>query len=475
MKKEANMEMIPGKVFPKLAIFTTTLGTVAAMYYVPDAYQEKGQLFIPALLATAGILFAPAVAVLRDLRSVIRVENILALAPVYWLLLDPMQGLQEIDTAQKNDVIKAFAAIGIFGNGIWLGSLGKAWTLPGILRRASRGQLSASVTFNISVCCFTLGVFYFLFKANFNLHTLIQSLQAMRSEAAWSRNSAEGGWGAFGEHLAYFGMLLPSLAVLLGRRAGLLDVRTMIVWVLAFIYALFQAQGGNRRYLGVMFGAAIVVWMLSPKRVTLRDLALCVVFCLGLIFLMEFVYQYRGTGAEMFQDSEQKNELTSVRKVHVDDNFLRLAQSIYYVPSMYPYVWGDYIYFALIRPIPRVLWHSKPISPSFRIQDEVGAQSSLSSSIVGELYVSGGFLMILVGGWLYGRLGTWFNALIRLPTTDKGGALYGAWLMALFAGCRSMMDLVMMSYVVLAMIFIFWLFQAQLASGQLPGSAVKNK
>lgn len=457
------VDTVPGEVSPKLGLAATTIGVAAAMYFVPDSYQTKGHLFLPALLAIAGLLFAPIVAVIRDFRSVIRAENILAFATVYWLLLGPLQGLEEITLAQKADVVKAFAAIGIFGIGIWLGAMGKPWPLPAILRRADRERLNAGLVFKMTLSCFALGIFYYAFKAGFSWHSIVTGLEKMRWDAPWSRDSAEGGWGSFVEQMSYFGMLLPALAVLMGQKTGWLSIRTLAAWALTVFYTLFQIQGGNRRYLGAMYGAALLTWLLSSKQIGVRKLILLIMCCVALLGLMNLVYDYRTTGISSLQTLEQTGAGNTFDEVRVDDNFLRLAQSIHFVPDQYPYAWGSYIYFALIRPIPRVFWPGKPISPAFRIQDEVNIGASLSSGVVGELYVSGGFLVILFGGWLYARLGAWFAAFIKPPRSEAGTLMYGAWIMALFVGCRSMQDLVMMSYVVLALIVVLWLFKDQVA------------
>jgi hypothetical protein len=451
-----------GIVYPWLGLVATITATIAVMFMVPDDYRPADALRQPALVMMFGLLIAPAAAAMRSIYSLIRIENLLAAAPIYWLLLDLIQGRFEIDDARKTDVIKAFAAIGLFSCGVWLAALQRPWRLPRFWQQVSGLELADAATFNAAVACFALGIFYFVYMAGFDLQKIISGLQQSRFDAPWSRDNPFGGWTAFVEHLAYFGMLLPALAVAVARLTGWFSLRALICYLMALIYALFQAQGGNRRYLGVMFGAALISWLLMSRDIGPRKIIWLALWASGLLYLMEVQYQYRGVGINAFSSPEQRQTLTRVEEIHVDDNFLRLAQSINYVPEQYPYVWYEYAFFALIKPIPRVLWHGKPETQSFRIQDVVNVGASLSSSVVGEFYVSGGLLMVLFGGWLYGRLGTWGTMLLIPPRTRTGTLLYGSWVMALFAGCRSMTDLVLMSYVFLALLAVLWMFRSHL-------------
>lgn len=452
----------PGLVFPKLGLFSAIVGTVSAALSVPAAFEEPGELAFPALVLTFSLLLAPAIAAARDLRSIVRVENVLASAPAYWLLLDLVQARFGMSVATRDDVVQAFIACGLFSIGTWVAALHRPWKLPVLIDELSRRELTPPKTCALVVLCFVLGIFYFVFKAGFDLAVVLDSLKANRFGAAWSRTTAEGGWGAFIEHLAYFGMLLPALAVVLGRTTGWCKPATIVAWLLSFSYAVFQAQAGNRRYIGVMFGAAMVVWLIAEKKPRWYHSLFVVSSAAVLLVTMELVLQYRHEGVEMISEFEEGEALVDISTIRVDDNFLRLAQSIHLVPEVHPYVWHQYVFFALIRPIPRAIWPGKPKAPDFRVHDYVQVGASLSSSVVGEFYVSAGLIAVFLGGWFYGRLGVWGEGLLAPPRTMPRNILYGAWLMALFAGCRSMMDFVLMSYVVIALVVILWIFRSWL-------------
>ena len=48
----------------------------------------------------------------------------------YWLLLDPIQGAYPLVGVRYDDVVLGFIVIGIMAVGIWIGSVGRGWSLP---------------------------------------------------------------------------------------------------------------------------------------------------------------------------------------------------------------------------------------------------------------------------------------------------------------------------------------------------------
>jgi hypothetical protein len=125
------------------------------------------------------------------------------------------------------------------------------------------------------------------------------------------------------------------------------------------------------------------------------------------------------------------------------------------VPESHSYVYEKQIFFILIRPIPRVFWEGKPINPGFDLGDILGESGlSLSSSVIGELYLSFGFIAVLIGGLIFGRLAGMFSELL-LPLPGSAQTLvYSLAAMTLVAGVRSLLELVLMSYMLLAWIIV---------------------
>ena len=75
---------------------------------------------------------------------------------------------------------------------------------------------------------------------------------------------------------------------------------------------------------------------------------------------------------------------------------------------------------------------------------------SYSYSVIGELYMSLGFIGIAVGGWFYGRVSAFARGLLSASTTQGALVIYSIIVMALFSGMRSILELILVSYVMLA-------------------------
>src|SRR5688500_12513083 len=87
-----------------LGIFSTGMATVIAVLLVPEDPTAPGALLYPALVLSAGLATAPLAAAVRQPKAIFRGESLLALAPIYWLLLDLLQGVYSLDHITADEV-----------------------------------------------------------------------------------------------------------------------------------------------------------------------------------------------------------------------------------------------------------------------------------------------------------------------------------------------------------------------------------
>ena len=202
--------------------------------------------------------------------------------------------------------------------------------------------------------------------------------------------------------------MLPSLTALLIARRGFI-LQAWLSIAASGIMLAFLAQGGGRRLIGVTVGAAILVWMQAQEKINVRKLTLAAVAVVGLLTAMQFMLNIRNLG---YQEFEFRGE-SEYDYLHVDDNFLRLAQVIELVPAEYPYLQFGQLWFTIIRPIPARVLARQARRSRFRSAHGRSARKgvSLSTSIIGEWYISFGWLTVIFGGWLHGRLARSINAL----------------------------------------------------------------
>ena len=276
-----------------------------------------------------------------------------------------------------------------------------------------------------------------------------------------------GGWDAFLDHLQYFGYLLPILTVVIARRAGLRNPRTLMCLLMSVVITLFLAQSGSRRVIGVVAGMALVLWVLDQRQLRMKHLLTTVCAIAALLLALQIMLEYRNVGLGALVGStdaslegrREKHQLLEVQHLRVDDNFYRLCQIIQLIPQSHPFVYHKYVVYVLVRPVPRVFWPEKPIDPGFDLPTALGVEGvSYSYSVIGELYMSLGLLGVALGGWFYGRVAAMASGLLKQTTTQGAFVIYSIVVMALFSGMRSILELILVSYVVLAWVGLSQLF-----------------
>jgi hypothetical protein len=305
----------------------------------------------------------------------------------------------------------------------------------------------------------------FAIPCNFNVFEMVHYLGQERWAAPWGRGQL-GGWDAFLDHLQYFGYLLPVLTVVIGRRTGVRNTRTIICMGLSVVVVLFLAQSGSRRVIGVVAGMALILWVLDQHRLRVKHLVTTAAAILALLLALQVMLEYRNVGlgvlvgkGEIPSGRFEKRQILEEQHLRVDDNFYRLCQIIQLIPDSHPFVYHKYLVYVLVRPVPRVFWPDKPVDPGFDLPTALGVQGvSFSYSVIGELYMSFGFIAIALGGWFYGRVAASASGLLARCNTQGALVIYSIVVMALFSGMRSFLELILVSYVVLAWVGLSRLF-----------------
>lgn len=424
----------------------TTVALLIGLALFPANPSPPGAMTVPAVVLAAGILVVPAMHAIRRSPRLLLAENLLALGFVFWLLLDLIQGAYELDDAADWAIRHAFVAIGVSAAAMWVGVMGRPWAIPNWLADIAKRPMDTKTAGRLIPICFVLGMFNFAYAVDFDLPVMFSYLGEHRWSAPWGRGQL-GGWDAFLDQMQYFGYVLPSLTALLIARRGF----SASVWlsiVLSGIMLAFLSQGGGRRIIGVTVGAAILVWIQAQSELQVRRLVIAMFAVIGLLTAMQFMLNIRSSG---YADFALRGGESEYDYLHVDDNFLRLAQVIEIVPQEHPHVNFRQVWFTLVRPVPRVLWPNKPIDPGFDLPTIVGLKGlSLSMSIIGEWYLSYGWLAVIFGGWLHGRLAQTLNILRLDKQFHTNPIVYGLAVMVLVAGMRSMLELVLMSYALVA-------------------------
>ncbi len=420
-----------------------TIITTVALF--PDQPAPRGALILPAAVLTIGIMLVPALRALSGSDETTNAENVVMLGFVFWLLLDLLQGAYDLSQASNESLRDALTAIGASAAAVWIGVLGKPWKAPGWLVNVTSRPLETRTIVRLVPICFVLGMMNYAYAVDFDIPEMFSYLGANRWSAPWARGQI-GGWGAFIDQMPYFGYVLPSLTALLISRQGLWRFSTLFSIGCSIVMLLFLSQGGGRRLIGVTVGAALLVWIQANPGLRLKNMLIIGVSAVGLAWASQFMLNMRAIGIDAFRERGSDYDY-----LHVDDNFLRLAQVMEIVPKESPHVGAGQVYYAAVRPVPRVFWPNKPVDSGLERSAAVGMKGvSLSMSIIGEWYLGWGWPAILIGGWIHGRLAKAANTLRDAGRASSNPIVYGLAVMVLIAGMRSMLDLIIMSYALVA-------------------------
>jgi hypothetical protein len=210
---------------------------------------------------------------------------------------------------------------------------------------------------------------------------------------------------------------------------------------------------------------ALVLWILDQRQLRLKHLIATGFSVVVLLLALQVMLEYRNVGLGVLVGGDanvsrlEKRQLLEEQHLRVDDNFYRLCQIIQLIPQSYGFVYHQYLVYVLVRPVPRVFWPEKPVDPGFDLPSALGVEGvSYSYSVIGELYMSLGFIGIALGGWFYGRVSAFARGLLGRSATQGALVIYSIIVMALFSGMRSILELILVSYVVLAWVGIAQLF-----------------
>lgn len=434
------------KLFVNAGILTIPFTTVVAFLLLPSDPSPEGALFFSAWALTLGIVASiVADCVDRGIEVVFRAEHIVMVAIVIVVYPELLQYSYQ-QSLEIEDIRNGFLAIGLFATMVAAGSCFKPRPLPAMVVDLASRQYTKQMVFRILLFCFALAMLNYLIATNFSLSAILDGLLSSRFASPWQRGQL-GGWDAFRDFLANFGLIIPTLTVILAVIEGSWSRFPVIAGlVCSAINVVFVAQGGGRRVLVATVGAAALTWLCAKRRQLRPEYYIYIaVIAIVAVFLLEIVLAQRNEGFREFS-----YEQSEFHGVHVDDNFTTLSQTLRVIPAESDYVGFQYVWYVAVRPIPRVIWSNKPLNMGFDLAQHLGKRGvALTLSIVGEAYMSFGWLGIALCGLLFGWLARMWSQLLERDYGVVGVAIYGLGTMALFIGVRSLMELVLMSYPIL--------------------------
>jgi hypothetical protein len=452
------------RTFPAWSVLFIVAGWAAAINLIPAFnFDVRGELVWPSVALTLGLLAGPAIAVVRNLSAGFRVEHLLMLGLVFWVLLDGMGAAYDLWRTSNAGVHRAYNSIALFAVGIWLGSAAaSSLRPPRIVLERPGSDLRAGFLFAAACVCTAIGTMRVVLPCDFDIDCALQALSVKRGTAGEHHRYFFGRWGAFVHHLRFFTFVVPAITI------GLIYLEKRWTWrviacVLFSIFSILVLIGdGGRRAVGVSVGAALLVWLLLDRRVRLKHIVGAAVVVAALLYLLQAMVSYRSVGLLTGIEEDRPFHVKGKQGVLViDRNLFYLSYLATVVPERRDFQLQQGLRFYLTLPVPRALYPNKPRDLGINLPREMGwnvpDNFSVTTTVVGNFYLMGGYAWVLLGGLLYGTLANLCSRLLYREPSVRNRVMFALGAMTLFVALRSLHELIVTGYVVLAFLALLLL------------------
>ncbi len=376
----------------------------------------------------------------RGLQNLIRAD-VLAILTLYLLtffeMLFPQPAFNAaVDASQAERgatmLLLGFAGV-IVGRHLWHPRKSPFWALR-------TAPIPQSRILRVFWGCFILGYFYMFVSVGFDPMVFIDSMTRPRFAQPWARGQF-GDWNALLSELFLLVTLIPPLAGIVIARRARYSRRQILLIVLATALTLFWGlASGTRSLFASYVGTFLVGYAVGLDRGRQRELAMVATACAAVLVVgATAMLAFRDVGLKRFWTEGTLGRPID-ETVFIDADYLIICRLADVFPRQYQYLGLEVPYLGLVRPIPRALWPGKPIGLSTSMEDALGAEGlTLAASFVGEAYVSGGFVAVLIAGTALGVLLGWWGHLASPQNSDLGALIYVSGFSAAVISMRSLL------------------------------------
>lgn len=422
-----------GSVFAILGLVMTA---VMLSGKVPSAVAQVGA--IGAALSLAVTLFADA---RHGIRNLVRAD-VMAILALYFLTLfeflfpqSAFDSMTDVATARQG-VIACLIGFGGLIIGRHILSKPRQHPFPHLFTH----EVGNGWMLLIFWGAFIIGYFHMLTAVDFDVVKMVEYFMAPRFSQPWSR-AKFGDWKALLYELGMVIYLVPPVAGIIMARRRSYSALALIMVGAGLLFTLFYGFAGGTRNLFASFLLTFLIGYafaagLEKKRELLSITTAAAVLLLGSTYLM---LQFRTVGFSNYLRHNSDLPIQPTQNaLYVDYNLYAICSLITVFPSQYRYLGWEIPYQALIRPIPRALWKSKPEGLSISIEEALGVEGlTIAASFVGEAYMSGGLIAVLLAGLFFGAITSWWDYLAAGRNSQLGILVYASGFFAAVISMRS--------------------------------------
>jgi len=395
--------------------------------------------------AAVGAALAIGVGILVEaqmgIRSLIRTD-LIALAALYGLtLVEFFFPQEEIDlTVGAQTATQGVEALFIGFVGLIIGR-NLAPTPRPAATSAMHLQLSPRTLFRLYLLLLSPGYLIMLMAVSFDPVELVNQMLGPRFSQPWQRGQLGGWFELVGELSALLLYLVPAVAgtVLANRQQYTVSQITIVGLGLVFTL-FFGFSSGTRNVFAVYLVLFVGSYVIFKPDIGWRYAACLACLTAAILYLSAYyMLQFRQVGLAYYFESGGMVAGPAENTLFIDNDLAVISKLTNIFPDTIQYLGLEVAYYAIVHPVPRALWPDKPEHLSIEIADALDQHGvTLSATFVGEAYMMGGYLAILVVGLVLGWLCGWWNRFAGDLRSNLNVALYVSGFFAAMLAMRSM-------------------------------------
>jgi len=435
---------------------------VALLVLRETAPSIAGLRIVILLMAVHLVLFEVRSLLLDD-RLVLRGKTLVLAAFFGYIFARPILGPEWMSEMPPSAVYTATAACVVF-----LALVLTAYQLARLGGRTERlldkcvVELDFRHAFALLLACFLPRILINLFYQDWSTVSGVLSGMLGLERAPWRR-------GRFGDvrvllaPIGWLYMLVPVVLPLCwarARRAPLRYAALVVIGGLFFLSILFQRS----RYVLVtsalsvcLVGALLASRRSQRAKLYVVSVALVPILAIGANLILRNRTAGNFTGLFVGRGAKEPIELNANPLTVVEDNLPYFARATQVVPGTEGFRSPlELYYFMAINPIPRFMWHEKPHMSQEYLGDIRPYYAAMT--VVGDLYVYGGWIHVVVGALVYGWMVKKVDGFGRKTIPPEGGRaiIYAALIWVLFGTVRALWNMVVASYGVIVLLVIMY-------------------
>jgi hypothetical protein len=286
-------------------------------------------------------------------------------------------------------------------------------------------EVSPTRIFLLFVLATLLGYFHVMLAVDFDPFEVLRQMSLPRFSQSWSRGRYGDVYALLYEVGALKYLIPPIAGLVCARSRDYTFVQKAVVAIVVLFTFYFGFSSGTRNILATYFITFLGAYFLNKSDLKFWQVIYQGVPIGGLLLIgMSYMLEFREGGLSNYSFAERAPET-----LYIDHNMVIVSQITELFPNGYDYLGFEIPYYGLVHPIPRALWPEKPDRLSVSLEAALGADPAavtFTSTFVGEAYMSGGLVAVLVGGLLLGAAAELWNRVGRLGNSPFAQLLYAS-------------------------------------------------